>query len=161
MLARRASVGGALLVTMDHRGGVRHPVHWAVTFLVDGHRHKGTMRDVSLSGAFVASRARVSAPGLMRLNFRTGGSASERRQEDALVVRVTPQGFGVEWEAELPPQWLRERLEDEARRPPVVKARAPQRPAVARRAPAREPRSPLPAEMSEPRAADEGSPGAA
>lgn len=94
---------------MDHRWGKRLPVDIEV-FLEgpSGARAIGRIRNVSVSGALIATRLRV--PPLARVSVTTAGrSEPDTAEAIAYVVRQTPFGLGIEW-CELAPAPVRAML---------------------------------------------------
>ncbi len=86
---------------MDHRQGTRHPVNWPVVLRIGNRRHGGTIMDVSMTGAYIRTTARVVPPAFVGVKLRSRGSSAWSSQEPMLVVRVDAFGFAVEWNEEL------------------------------------------------------------
>ena len=131
---------------MDHRHGTRHAVAWPVVLRIGDRRDHGTILNVSLSGAYIRTAARLSAPAFIHLTLLPGTPAPWHPQEPALVVRTDSGGFAVEWhedavlDALLPPY-----ASDETR---AFKFAAPALPAPGRRAAVPAPHLPHRAEGS-------------
>lgn len=94
---------------MDHRWGKRLPVDIEVTLEgPSGARAIGRIRNVSVSGALIATRLTV-AP-LARIRVTTAPRLeAETGEAIAYVVRQTPLGLGIEW-CELAPAPVRAML---------------------------------------------------
>jgi hypothetical protein len=85
---------GASIDYMEHRWGTRITLHAPAELrTADGLSAVGSVRNASLSGAFVDTRARL--PLLARVSLRPLTAGSEWL--DACVVRVEPQGVALEW----------------------------------------------------------------
>jgi hypothetical protein len=84
---------------MEHRWGERIACGTPVSLVLDaGAAHDGRMRDVSMSGAFIETS--TPFPPLARVTLSVSASAAGRGAGldiDALVVRVAPDGVGIEW----------------------------------------------------------------
>ena len=75
---------------MEHRWGERSLVRAAVRLHGAIWDAAGYLRDASLSGAFVQTRLQV--PAWTRVELSLSGTRIA-----AFVVRVTPDGLGIEW----------------------------------------------------------------
>jgi hypothetical protein len=97
---------------MEHRWGTRKPVLLRVTLTTAGGvAAAGVLRDISVSGAFIATEVPMNLHEQIKLTVYGG---PHRRKQlgsfDAHVVRKTPRadkdkGIGIEW-SELAPQSL-------------------------------------------------------
>jgi hypothetical protein len=85
---------GARIDYMEHRWGTRITLHAPAELkTADGLSGVGSVRNASLSGAFVETRATV--PLLARVSLRPLAAGSEWL--DACVVRVEDRGVALEW----------------------------------------------------------------
>ena len=87
---------------MEHRWGERLKVEFPVRiWTTGGIAGGGTVLDLSVSGAFVATRISLSTLSPVNVLFQTVRRAGSRGTNDltylAHVVRRTPDGFGIEW----------------------------------------------------------------
>lgn len=98
---------------MEHRHGTRHAVAWPVLLSIGNRRHRGAITDVSLTGAYVRTNARVHPPAFVRL--RIEGASFWQPRMPVLVVRTGSHGIGVEWQEEMPLGELLPRLDRTAR----------------------------------------------
>jgi len=81
---------------MEHRWGQRSTCRIDVVVkLPDGTLGAGHLRDVSLSGAFVETALDLALLARVELRPQHEGAASAAR--DAIVVRRSDEGAGVEW----------------------------------------------------------------
>ncbi len=91
---------------MDHRFGCRHTIRTIVLLVMpDGDEVSGSLRDISMSGAFVetgARRWRSYLPVELRLGHQTS-SDRERMCAEAMVVRSTWDGVAVMFDPVNPP----------------------------------------------------------
>ncbi|MDP2326209.1 MAG: PilZ domain-containing protein [Gammaproteobacteria bacterium] len=91
---------------MDHRFGCRHSIRTTVILVMpDGDEVSGSLRDISMSGAFVETDARSwrsHLPVELRLGHQTS-SDRERMCAEAMVVRSTWDGVAVMFGSVNPP----------------------------------------------------------
>ena len=85
---------------MDHRHGTRHAVRWPVVLQFGDRRHHGTILDISLTGAYIRTSARVTPPAFVDLKLLTVSQAWQPRAP-ALVIRTDAYGIAVEWQSSL------------------------------------------------------------
>jgi PilZ domain len=95
-----ASCNGSEPMTMEHRCGVRRSVSSAV--IVRSHNGiaaKGSISDISASGALIRSPLPVPLHGIVLLQFLDACHEPGRRRPFVVgeIVRHTKDGFAVEW----------------------------------------------------------------
>jgi hypothetical protein len=90
---------------MEHRWGNRHEVSRPVRLATrSGTAARGQIRNVSVSGAFIASALDVGLFSDVRVQFTTLlDSAVTTTMVEGQVVRKSSTGFGIEWR-ELEPE---------------------------------------------------------
>jgi hypothetical protein len=84
---------------MEHRWGQRREINRFVRLRVrSGSIGFGRIRDVSISGAWIATRLPVTLLSYVQIGFTAmrHGRRTVARIE-GLIVRITSHGFGVEW----------------------------------------------------------------
>lgn len=84
--------------TMEHRWGGRVAVDRSVRISSAGITGTGTMRDLSISGAFIETSLPLSGMVTVRIWNPGGANGRQARIEAAgFIVRRETSGFGVEW----------------------------------------------------------------
>jgi hypothetical protein len=87
---------------MEHRWGKRVTLSLAVKLRTrSGHVTPGRIENASLSGAFV--RTSPGFPPFAHVLLEIEGTPVKSQPIDAYVVRVTPEGLGLEWAEFAPP----------------------------------------------------------
>jgi hypothetical protein len=87
---------------MEHRWGKRVTLSVAVRLRThSGHAIPGRIENASLSGAFV--RTSPDFPPFAHVLLEIEGAPVKSQPIDAYVVRVTPEGLGLEWAEFAPP----------------------------------------------------------
>jgi hypothetical protein len=86
-------------LTMEHRCGLRRETQLTVTLRTrSGLAVEGAIRNISASGALIASPLPTRLNGELFVQFeRAGVKSPNRRIVVAEVVRHVPGGFAVEW----------------------------------------------------------------
>jgi len=85
-------------VHLDHRWGLRSLCKARVRLSTGtGITGTGRVRDISASGAFIETTARLSADAQVDLVILGNQSASHTVELAATVVRIDDDGLGVEW----------------------------------------------------------------
>jgi len=106
-------------VPMEHRWGIRHDVTQSVRVAThSGLVARGTIRNVSMSGAFVEAPLAVKLFARVNIQFN---SALDRRpgRVEGQVVRREPTGFALEWR-ELAPDVMAALIAHSEASPPAV-----------------------------------------
>ncbi len=74
----------------SHRGGVRTPVEWSVTFWRDGAQYDGLLRDLSRGGFFIRTPVRQPIGARLEISFDVpGGRPGHTVVAEAIVVRMS------------------------------------------------------------------------
>ncbi len=101
---------------MEHRWGKRVILSVAVRLRTRaGHAIPGRIENASLSGAFV--RTSPDLPPYAHVLLEIEGTPVKSQPIDAYVVRVTPEGLGLEWAEFAPPAIATLLARASARRP--------------------------------------------
>lgn len=83
---------------MEHRWGQRIDCRATVRITAPGNLPgAGRVRNVSTSGAFVESKLPMTEGSQLMLLVMGNESAARAVEIPAIVVRVEPDGFGIEW----------------------------------------------------------------
>jgi hypothetical protein len=89
---------------MQHRWGLRREVDQAVHVWTPGLAARGQLRNISISGAFVASSLPVRSLGRVKLQIKgLKGADKAKFVVEGHIVRVARDGFAVEWCEFAPP----------------------------------------------------------
>ena len=122
---------------MEHRWGSRRDITHAVRVRTkSGVIAAGTLRNISVSGALLTTEAPLRLSGHLEVQmFARSKVVRPFTSAAAHVVRVCPEGFGIEWSELSPPavQFLNDVLVDEAAKKEPQPEAAPRRRRNARR----------------------------
>ena len=92
------SAGNALPIFMEHRWGQRMPCRARVQISGGpGLSGAGRVRDISSSGAFIETSARLPLYARVELIVQGNESATDTKKMIASVSRVARDGVGIEW----------------------------------------------------------------
>lgn len=113
---------------MEHRWGSRRTISHAVRVRTQGGiMATGVLRNISVSGALLSTDAPLPISGHIEIQmFAKSKVPRPFATAAAHVVRVCPEGFGIEW-AELSPPALRFLTEDYSESYSTVSTAAPRR----------------------------------
>jgi hypothetical protein len=90
--------GSELFAFMEHRWGKRMPCQARVRICASaGISGTGCVRDISSSGAFIETTLALTECTPLTLFIRGNESAVRDVEVAAIVVRIDPDGVGVEW----------------------------------------------------------------
>jgi len=92
---------------MEHRWGERIDLRLPVELTVSpGHRIRGWLRDISVSGCQVESDTSAQGRHCAEVEVRvlTPSETQEFVELSGCIVRQTPTGYGVEWNELCPPE---------------------------------------------------------
>jgi hypothetical protein len=83
---------------MEHRWGQRQPVNRPVHIRTQGGlAGRGCVRDLSVSGAFIATSLPVAQFSCVEIQFRQKDGFATVTCLEGEVVRTANDGFGIEW----------------------------------------------------------------
>jgi hypothetical protein len=85
---------------MEHRWGHRYKIDRFVRLRMrDGLRGLGQIRDVSISGAWIATGLPARLLSYVEIGFTVMQKGRSRMAHvEGLIVRIAHRGFGVEWQ---------------------------------------------------------------
>lgn len=111
---------------MEHRWGRRVEIDGQLKIRWAGSTVDGHLRNLSISGAFIATRVSLSAAArvIVEWNVEWYGRTESRRIA-AYVVRSDPSGIAVEW-CDVAPDWIVAMLADAPDCVPALRARSRQ-----------------------------------